>query len=78
MDTTGLSEASRVMGRAGAKARSSLSRSIAASAFMDRAIATRIARHGPTGRRPVDVRLRARLDGGEPNAWLRSWSDWSI
>lgn len=31
--------------------------------------AIRRLRYGPSGQRPVDVRLRARLEGGAPGSW---------
>jgi hypothetical protein len=51
------------------KRRSPLSRRLSALRHIDRTWQLRRLRYGPTGRRPVDVRLRARLEGGAPGAW---------
>ena len=73
-----LREASSVWGKHATHLRSHLSRVVAGKIAGPKAWKTRLARYGPTGRRPVDVRLRERLNGGPANAWRLNWSDWSI
>jgi hypothetical protein len=51
------------------RARSPLNRRLASLRSVDLGWRVRRLRYGPTGRRPVDVRLRARLEGNPPGAW---------
>jgi hypothetical protein len=64
--------------RKAAKSRTWLERSITSRSFVRRAWQLRRLRYGPSGRRPVDVRLASRLAGNPPGAWRVDWSDWSI
>ena len=56
----------------GGKAGSRAAKRLQALRTAKRAWRVRRLRYGPTGRRPVDVRLRARLEGGDPGAWKKA------